>query len=137
MNRIAHLTTGAELPQPTGPFSDSEALELSEVVMLAGVVFCHEQMQNAINEINELAEVAGKPGRVCGLHDGVQDDVHGRLPPRRRDVAQGAHVPRHLPDPAHHVPARPVDLGGAAQGVRVLDRMVEVVAVAGDDLGAF
>jgi hypothetical protein len=28
MNRIAHLSTGAELPQPSGPFGDAEALEL-------------------------------------------------------------------------------------------------------------
>jgi hypothetical protein len=28
MNRIAHLMTGPALPQPSGPFSDSEALEL-------------------------------------------------------------------------------------------------------------
>jgi len=40
---------------------ESEALELPEDVMLGGVVFGHEQMQAAINAINELAEVAGKP----------------------------------------------------------------------------
>ena len=40
---------------------ESEALELSEDIMLGGVVFGHEQMQAAINAINELAEVAGKP----------------------------------------------------------------------------
>ncbi len=40
---------------------ESEALELSEDVMLGGVVYGHEQMQAAINAINELAEVAGKP----------------------------------------------------------------------------
>lgn len=28
MNRIAHLMTGAELPQPIGPFTETEALEL-------------------------------------------------------------------------------------------------------------
>jgi hypothetical protein len=28
MNRIAHLLDGNQLPQPSGPFSDSEALEL-------------------------------------------------------------------------------------------------------------
>ena len=28
MNRIAHLLKGGGLPQPSGPFSDSEALEL-------------------------------------------------------------------------------------------------------------
>jgi hypothetical protein len=28
MNRIAHLLNGTELPQPSGPFGDAEALEL-------------------------------------------------------------------------------------------------------------
>jgi polyribonucleotide nucleotidyltransferase len=40
---------------------ESEAHELSEDVMLGAVVFGHEQMQTAIQAINELAEVAGKP----------------------------------------------------------------------------
>jgi len=40
---------------------ESEALELSEDVMLGGVMFGHEQMQAAIQAIHELAEVAGKP----------------------------------------------------------------------------
>src|SRR5437773_4450690 len=40
---------------------ESEALELSEDVMLGGVVYGHEQMQAAIQAIHELAEVAGKP----------------------------------------------------------------------------
>jgi len=40
---------------------ESEALELPEDVMLGGVVYGHEQMQAAINAINELAEIAGKP----------------------------------------------------------------------------
>jgi polyribonucleotide nucleotidyltransferase len=40
---------------------ESEALELSEDVMLGGVVYGHEQMQAAIEAINALAEVAGKP----------------------------------------------------------------------------
>src|SRR4249920_3920551 len=40
---------------------ESEALELSEDIMLGGVVYGHEQMQAAIQAINELAEVAGKP----------------------------------------------------------------------------
>jgi len=41
---------------------ESEALELSEGVMLGGVVYGHEQMQAAIQAIHELAEAAGKPG---------------------------------------------------------------------------
>ncbi|MDO8960192.1 MAG: polyribonucleotide nucleotidyltransferase [Rhodocyclaceae bacterium] len=40
---------------------ESEAQQLSEEVMLGAVVFGHEQMQTAINAINELVEVAGKP----------------------------------------------------------------------------
>ncbi|AVL71601.1 polyribonucleotide nucleotidyltransferase [Oligella urethralis] len=40
---------------------ESEAKQLSEEVMLGGVVFGHEQMQAAINAINELIEKAGKP----------------------------------------------------------------------------
>jgi polyribonucleotide nucleotidyltransferase len=40
---------------------ESEALELPEDVMLGAVVHGHEQMQSAINAIEELAEVAGKP----------------------------------------------------------------------------
>src|SRR5881398_3286122 len=40
---------------------ESEALELSEDLMLAGVMYGHEQMQAAIQAIHELAEVAAKP----------------------------------------------------------------------------
>ncbi|HXM83741.1 MAG TPA: polyribonucleotide nucleotidyltransferase [Burkholderiales bacterium] len=40
---------------------ESEALELTEDVMLGGVVYGHEQMQAAIQAVHELAEVAGKP----------------------------------------------------------------------------
>jgi polyribonucleotide nucleotidyltransferase len=40
---------------------ESEAQELPEEVMLGAVVFGHEQMQNAIRAINELADEAGKP----------------------------------------------------------------------------
>ncbi|WP_323004144.1 polyribonucleotide nucleotidyltransferase [Denitromonas sp.] len=40
---------------------ESEAQQLSEEVMLGAVVFGHEQMAAAINAINELVEVAGKP----------------------------------------------------------------------------
>ena len=40
---------------------ESEAMELTEEVMLGAVVFGHEQMQAAIQACHELAEVAGKP----------------------------------------------------------------------------
>src|SRR5206468_4734233 len=40
---------------------ESEALQLSEEVMLGGVVFGHEQAKVAINAIHELVREAGKP----------------------------------------------------------------------------
>jgi polyribonucleotide nucleotidyltransferase len=40
---------------------ESEAQELSEDVMLGSVVFGHQQMQIAIQAINELADMAAKP----------------------------------------------------------------------------
>ena len=40
---------------------ESEAKELPENVMLDAVMFGHEQMQTAINAINDLVESAGKP----------------------------------------------------------------------------
>jgi polyribonucleotide nucleotidyltransferase len=40
---------------------ESEAQQLSEEIMLGAVVFGHEQMQAAINAINELVDEAGKP----------------------------------------------------------------------------
>ncbi|MDP2371130.1 polyribonucleotide nucleotidyltransferase [Rhodoferax sp.] len=40
---------------------ESEAMELSEDVMLGAVVFGHQQMQAVIDVINELADEAGKP----------------------------------------------------------------------------
>ncbi|MDK9725326.1 MAG: polyribonucleotide nucleotidyltransferase [Sterolibacteriaceae bacterium MAG5] len=40
---------------------ESEAQQLSEEIMLGAVVFGHDQMRAAINAINELVEVAGKP----------------------------------------------------------------------------
>jgi len=40
---------------------ESEAQQLSEEIMLGGVVFGHEQMQVAINAIHDLVAEAGKP----------------------------------------------------------------------------
>ncbi len=40
---------------------ESEALELTEDVMLGAVVYGHQQMQQVIDAINELADEAGKP----------------------------------------------------------------------------
>jgi polyribonucleotide nucleotidyltransferase len=55
LNLVVAGTAGAVL------MVESEAKELSEEVMLGSVVFGHQQMQAAINAINELVEVAGKP----------------------------------------------------------------------------
>jgi polyribonucleotide nucleotidyltransferase len=54
LNLVVAGTAGAVL------MVESEAQQLSEEVMLGAVVFGHEQMQVAINAINELVEVAGK-----------------------------------------------------------------------------
>ena len=40
---------------------ESEALQLSEEIMLGAVVYGHEQSQTAINAIHELVREAGKP----------------------------------------------------------------------------
>src|SRR5690606_20425669 len=40
---------------------ESEAQQLSEEIMLGGVVYGHEQMQAAINAIHDLVRDAGKP----------------------------------------------------------------------------
>src|SRR3546814_7322506 len=40
---------------------ESEAQNLSEKIMLGGVMFGHEQMQAAINAIHDLVAEAGKP----------------------------------------------------------------------------
>ena len=40
---------------------ESEAKELTEDQMLGGVLFCHQEMQVAIDAINSLAEEVGKP----------------------------------------------------------------------------
>jgi len=55
LNLVVAGTEGAVL------MVESEADELPEQVMLGAVVFGHEQMQAAIQAINELVEVAGKP----------------------------------------------------------------------------
>jgi polyribonucleotide nucleotidyltransferase len=55
LNLVVAGTAGAVL------MVESEAQQLSEEIMLGAVVFGHEQMQAAINAINELVEVAGKP----------------------------------------------------------------------------
>lgn len=54
---------------------ESEAQELSEDVMLGAVVFGHESMQVAIQSINELAEIAGKPAWDWAAPEGDADLV--------------------------------------------------------------
>ncbi|NDU86107.1 MAG: polyribonucleotide nucleotidyltransferase [Ferrovum sp.] len=54
MNLVVAATADAVL------MVESEATELSEEVMLGAVVFGHEQMQVAIDAINELADEAGR-----------------------------------------------------------------------------
>lgn len=58
---------------------ESEANQLSEEVMLGAVMFGHEQMQAAINAINELVAKTGTeqwdwqaPAPIEGLHDAVK-----------------------------------------------------------------
>jgi polyribonucleotide nucleotidyltransferase len=65
---------------------ESEARGLAEDVMLGAVVFGHEQMQTAINAINELAAEAGKPAwdwqppaTDAALDDVVAREAENRL----------------------------------------------------------
>ena len=65
---------------------ESEANELSEEVMLGAVMFGHQQMQVAINAINELVAEAGKPkwewslpGRSENLVDALRNAIGGKL----------------------------------------------------------
>jgi polyribonucleotide nucleotidyltransferase len=57
---------------------ESEARELSEEVMLGAVVFGHQQMQAAIDAINELADEAGKP-EWDWTPAARNEAVHGKL----------------------------------------------------------
>jgi polyribonucleotide nucleotidyltransferase len=80
---------------------ESEALELPEDVMLGAVVFGHEQMQAAINAIEELAEVAAKPAwdwkapekdealaaKIAGL---AEADLRAAFGERQKSVRQQA-----------------------------------------------
>ena len=65
---------------------ESEANELSEEVMLGAVMFGHQQMQVAIDTINELVAEAGKPkwdwalsGRSESLVDALRNAIGGKL----------------------------------------------------------
>jgi len=62
---------------------ESEAMQLSEDVMLGAVVYGHEQMQAVINMINELADEAGKP-----LWDWVAPEKDTALADRVRQAAE-------------------------------------------------
>ncbi|HRF11441.1 MAG TPA: polyribonucleotide nucleotidyltransferase, partial [Candidatus Accumulibacter phosphatis] len=57
---------------------ESEARELSEEVMLGAVVYGHQEMQAAIDAINELADEAGKP-EWDWAPAARNEAVHGKL----------------------------------------------------------
>ncbi len=65
---------------------ESEAMELSEDVMLGAVMFGHQQMQVAIDTINELVAEAGKPkwtwaapAASAGVVDALKSAIGDRL----------------------------------------------------------
>jgi polyribonucleotide nucleotidyltransferase len=65
---------------------ESEAMELSEDVMLGAVMFGHQQMQIAIDTINELVAEAGKPkwtwaapAATAGVVDALRGAIGERL----------------------------------------------------------
>ncbi len=62
---------------------ESEARELSEAVMLGAVVFGHEQMQAAVQAINELADQAAKP-----VWDWKPTEKHATLVSRIAELAE-------------------------------------------------
>ncbi len=62
---------------------ESEAMQLSEDIMLGAVVYGHEQMQAVINMINELADEAGKP-----LWDWAPPEKDTTLADRVRQAAE-------------------------------------------------
>ena len=63
---------------------ESEAMELSEDVMLGAVVFGHQQMQVVIDTINELADDAGKP-----LWDWAPPEKDSSITERIAQIAEG------------------------------------------------
>jgi polyribonucleotide nucleotidyltransferase len=63
---------------------ESEALELPEDVMLGAVVYGHQQMQQVIDAINELADEAGKP--LWDWTPPVKDEA---LVARMREMVEG------------------------------------------------
>jgi polyribonucleotide nucleotidyltransferase len=57
---------------------ESEAKELSEDQMLGGVLFAHQEMQVAVNAINELKAEAGKPAwdwEVAAINESLKSAV--------------------------------------------------------------
>ncbi len=58
---------------------ESEASELSEEVMLGAVTFGHQKMQDVIDAIVDLAEVAAKEPRDLPEEAPETADLHGRL----------------------------------------------------------
>jgi polyribonucleotide nucleotidyltransferase len=81
---------------------ESEAMELSEEVMLGAVVFGHQQMQAAIDAINELAdEPASRNG--TGQPAARNEAVHGKVDQLVEAELQEAYriTSKQLAQPAH------------------------------------
>ena len=80
---------------------ESEANGLSEEVMLGSVVFGHEQMQVAIQAINELVKECGKPrwdwkpsATTAELEKAVSDVAHAPLSEAYRIIEKQARYAR-------------------------------------------
>jgi len=61
---------------------ESEAKELTEDQMLGGVLFCHQEMQVAIDAINSLAEEVGKPRwdwQEAAVNEALLGEVKGKV----------------------------------------------------------
>jgi len=61
---------------------ESEAKELTEDQMLGGVLFCHQEMQVAIDAINDLAKEVGKPRwewQEAAVNEALLSDVRGKV----------------------------------------------------------
>ncbi len=61
---------------------ESEAKELTEDQMLGGVLFCHQEMQVAIDAINSLAQEVGKPRwdwQETAVNEALLSEVKGKV----------------------------------------------------------
>ena len=64
---------------------ESEAKELSEDIMLGGVLFAHQEMQTVIDVVQELADEVGKP-----RWDWIEPEKNSDLDLRLREIASEA-----------------------------------------------